>query len=478
VIGTSDSMKKAFVISFEQLPACMLGCYGHQWIETPNLDRLASLSVLFDQHFANDLCMTQNSFPWWTGQTIPQAFEAAEQSPDSLISHLKKQGIQSTLLLESDSEAGRNSRDRSQETFFEEFDHVETVAGRNGFKVSEEKTPVAQLMQAAIERLPEWMGNSQDQLIWIRSEGVPLEPLAPEFFSTLYLDEVLDQEETEDEDSDEAEFTDEPDVLDAELDLSEADERDDHLESDLDAEDWQELIAVVAELFTSPEEWSELDDHERQMARVVYAGYVTLLDQWFGRLLDRILEYAETQPILLIVTAGQGGNELLGPVRQVENWGLFEEISHVPLFIFDSENEQQGNRRQFLSQPADIPVSLAHWLGTPLETVSHSGNNLLAVIRDQSPFPEPVIYAASDQAIALRTAEFYYLQVRNRPTSLDSPDSEEVVTRNERSEQQLYQKPTDRWDVYEQHTQLPEIVAELAAQLEGKRTKHHDQNLS
>jgi len=116
------------------------------------------------------------------------------------------------------------------------------------------------------------------------------------------------QEETEDEDSDEAEFTDEPDVLDAELDLSEADERDDHLESDLDAEDWQELIAVVAELFTSPEEWSELDDHERQMARVVYAGYVTLLDQWFGRLLDRILEYAETQPILLIVTAGQGGN--------------------------------------------------------------------------------------------------------------------------------------------------------------------------
>jgi len=170
--------------------------------------------------------------------------------------------------------------------------------------------------------------------------------------------------------------------------------------------------------------------------------------------------------------------ELLGPVRQVENWGLFEEISHVPLFIFDSENEQQGNRRQFLSQPADIPVSLAHWLGTPLETVSHSGNNLLAVIRDQSPFPEPVIYAASDQAIALRTAEFYYLQVRNRPTSLDSPDSEEVVTRNERSEQQLYQKPTDRWDVYEQHTQLPEIVAELAAQLEGKRTKHHDQNLS
>jgi len=471
MIGTSDSMKKTFVISFEQLPACMLGCYGHQWIETPHFDRLASLSVLFDQHFANDLCTAQNSFPWWTGQTIPQALGTQEQNRSSLISHLKKQGIESTLLLESDSETGRNATTRAQEPFFAEFDHVESVAGQNGFKVSEAETPVAQLMQAAIDRLPEWMGNTQDQLIWIRSEGVPLEPLAPEFFATLYLDEVLDQGADEDELSDETAAAGELDPFDADDDA----EADDDLETDLDAEDWQELITVVAELFTSPEEWVELDEHERQMARVVYAGYVTLLDQWLGRLLDQLLEYAKTQSILLIVTAARGGNELLGPDRQVENWGLFEEMSHVPLLIFDSENEEQGNRRQFLSQPADIPVSLLSWLGVPLEKVSHSGNNLLDVIYDRGPFPEPVIYAASDRAVALRTAEFYYLQLRNQPPT---PNAADATISNERLEKQLYQKPIDRWDVYEQHAQLPEIVAQLSAQLDEKRTKHHDQNLS
>ncbi|MCA9015908.1 MAG: sulfatase-like hydrolase/transferase, partial [Planctomycetaceae bacterium] len=373
-------MKKAFVVSFEQLPACMLGCYGHQWIETPNFDRLASLSVVFDQHFANDLS-THNSYPWWTGQTIPGAFEVqTNENVTTLFKHLKQQGIQSTLLLESDSEAGRNADTRSQEGYFEQFDQVETVTGQNGFKVSEVNTPIAQLMQAALERLPEWMARSEDQLIWIRSEGVPLLPLAPEFFSTLYLDEVLDQGDSDDDLAEEVDASSELDQFDAGL-LTDVDEPS---EVDLEEADWQELVTVVAELFTHPEEWSELEDHERQMARAVYAGYVTLLDQWLGRLLDRLLEYAETQSILLIVTAARGGKELLGPVRQVESWGLFEETTHIPLLIFDSEHKQQGTRRQFLSQSADIPVSVLSWLGIPLEKINGTGTNLLAVIQDQN----------------------------------------------------------------------------------------------
>ena len=312
-------MKKAFVVSFEHLPACMLGCYGHQWIETPNFDRLASLSVVFDQHYANDLS-SQNSYPWWTGQTIPRAFGTqADENGLRLFENLREQGVQSTLLLESDSESGRNADTRTQEKYFKQFDQMETIVGQNGFKVSEVNTPIAQLIQAALKQLPEWMESPQDQLIWIRSEGVPLLPLAPEFFSTLYLDEVLDQEENEDDLEDKTELTEELDQLDS----------DESSEADLDVEDWQELVTVVSELFTNPEEWLELEDHERQMARAVYAGYVTLLDQWFGRLLDQLLEYAESQSILLIVTAARGDSELLGPVRQVENWGLFEEATHV-----------------------------------------------------------------------------------------------------------------------------------------------------
>src|SRR5579864_9398559 len=30
-----------------------LGCYGNDWVETPNLDRLAAEGIVFDQHIAD-----------------------------------------------------------------------------------------------------------------------------------------------------------------------------------------------------------------------------------------------------------------------------------------------------------------------------------------------------------------------------------------------------------------------------------------
>lgn len=44
---------RAIVLSLKQLSRRCLGCYGHEWIETPNLDRLASRGVVFDHCFAS-----------------------------------------------------------------------------------------------------------------------------------------------------------------------------------------------------------------------------------------------------------------------------------------------------------------------------------------------------------------------------------------------------------------------------------------
>lgn len=43
----------AIVLSLDQLSRRCLGCYGHEWIETPNLDRLASRGVVFDHGIAS-----------------------------------------------------------------------------------------------------------------------------------------------------------------------------------------------------------------------------------------------------------------------------------------------------------------------------------------------------------------------------------------------------------------------------------------
>ena len=242
-------------------------------------------------------------------------------------------------------------------------------------------------------------------------------------------------------------------------------------ETDLEAEDWQELVSAVAELFTSPEEWSGLDEQERQMARVVYAGYVTMLDQWFGRFLDRLLEYAESHSLLLIVTAARGGNSLLGPLRQSDMEGLLEESTHIPLMIFQSDTAQAGSRRQFLTQPADLPVALRSWWNVKPEHQSDQGTDLLLLLEDQQEVPEPQIFAADDDTLAMRTSEYYYLESQVNQLS-DGEDYSDDLQKKE-----LYRKPVDRWDVADVHLQSPEVVAEFTSQLMELKQKKHDHHL-
>ena len=45
----------AIVLVLDSLHLGYLGCYGNQWISTPNLDRLAARGVVFDHYFASDL---------------------------------------------------------------------------------------------------------------------------------------------------------------------------------------------------------------------------------------------------------------------------------------------------------------------------------------------------------------------------------------------------------------------------------------
>jgi hypothetical protein len=67
------------VLAVHGLRPDFFGCYGNDWIDTPNLDRLASESVLFDQHFANVPDPTGACRTWQTPDTdLLQLLSTAE----------------------------------------------------------------------------------------------------------------------------------------------------------------------------------------------------------------------------------------------------------------------------------------------------------------------------------------------------------------------------------------------------------------
>jgi arylsulfatase A-like enzyme len=48
-----------------------LGCYGADWVDTPNLDRLAREGVIFDNCYVNNTVCTPSRASIWTGKELP-----------------------------------------------------------------------------------------------------------------------------------------------------------------------------------------------------------------------------------------------------------------------------------------------------------------------------------------------------------------------------------------------------------------------
>ena len=59
---------KVIVIDVCGLHVGYLGCYGNDWIATPNLDRLAAEGIVFDQHYADSPGDESGLRSRWTGR--------------------------------------------------------------------------------------------------------------------------------------------------------------------------------------------------------------------------------------------------------------------------------------------------------------------------------------------------------------------------------------------------------------------------
>jgi hypothetical protein len=70
-----NDLMKILVVEVSALHLGFLGCYGNDWVATPNLDRLAAESIVFDQHFAD---RPESSI---AANTCRYGFPSADQVP-------------------------------------------------------------------------------------------------------------------------------------------------------------------------------------------------------------------------------------------------------------------------------------------------------------------------------------------------------------------------------------------------------------
>jgi len=426
----------AIVVTFDRLPVGFLACYGNGWIATPSFDRLAAQSALFHQHFAD--CPDFDGMPkaWWRGRYQGRR---AGNSADRvwLPALLADHGVTLRLLLETTADKGTAEIGQFPP------ECTESVRGTDGLDVAPEETPFFRLVARAQRDLRLLRTSRREPwLLWIKSRGVPVPWLAPRAFAAQFLDVADDQEaDHEPAEGDEAESEEKGMV-------------------ELSGSQFDDLLRSMAQLPTGRKSRDALSGVERGLMRRVYGGYVALLDEALGRLLDQVEQDAATAPTLLIVTAARGMT-VREPGLLLDVWEqLAEETVHTPLFV-RPVGMSRGVRRQELVQTVDLLPTLAEWFGINVSATALDGKSLLPLIRGEKGEPRSRALIADGQRLAgIRTSEYYLVTQQ-----ADGDDCGEKEGGEGSDRRRLFAKPEDLWETNDIAAQSPDMVDQLAVQL-------------
>ncbi len=118
-------------------------------------------------------------------------------------------------------------------------------------------------------------------------------------------------------------------------------------------------------------ELSAFTPEEMKYIRAAYLAEVTLVDRWIGKLLDKITQMGLWDNTTLIFTTDHGyyfGEH--GVVGKRSEWGLYEEITHLPLII-RSPVAPAPRRVEAIVQPPDLMPTILDLCGVEHPPAMH-----------------------------------------------------------------------------------------------------------
>lgn len=375
--------KNVIVVMFDSLQYNYLGCYGNDWIKTPNMDAFARQGVLFENAYTEGLPTVPARHAMHTGRfTLPFSGWVPLSLEDTTIADLCwGQGIETALIYDSGPyrmpkfgynrgfdtsiflhghEVDANFYNRYPDPLDQPEDYIEdhilqeadAVAGasviapikdeindylrQQQFWKSPEDRYCAKTMKKAIEWL-NTVDRTQPFFLWIDSFD-PHEPWNP---PSVYMKTPCPYD---------------PDYKGKDMFLP--------------------MMIEVEGIYT---------EEELHHVRMLYAELVTLCDEQFGRLLDAVrrLGLEDNTMVLMVSDHGEpmgNGEHGHGIMRKVRPWP-YEELAHVPM-LMRAPGLPQGKRIKAFVQSCDVAPTVCDWLGLG-EQPFHQGRSLLPLARGE-----------------------------------------------------------------------------------------------
>jgi len=167
---------KAVVLTFDRLPAYWLSCYGNPSAPTPNCDALAAQSIVFDEHFTENVDSSARNHAWWTGcYQFPRSHDAQLHFPN-VFSAFQGHQIETALFVEKSDQDGSIPLPA-----FSTASSAEPK--RSSVRIFEAAT-TCELIAGGIDCINGWQGeNVASWLLWLKASGITVPSASSQLIS-------------------------------------------------------------------------------------------------------------------------------------------------------------------------------------------------------------------------------------------------------------------------------------------------------
>lgn len=374
---------KAIMLMFDSLNRAMLPPYGCDWVKAPNFTRLAGHSVRFDRCYAGSLPCMPARRELHTGRYnfLHRSWSPIEPYDDSVIEMLGDHGIYTHLITDH-----VHYWEDGGATYHTRYSSFEFFRGQEGDKWK------------GVVQEPDHCEHSAQKCLLGRPNAV----------NRQYMRREAEHSQTL--------------MFDAALEFLDTNKAADHWFLQIEAFDPHEPFFTYEryrELYdmTEAEGMSDWPDYgkshytaeQADFMRNAYGALVSMCDANLGRLLDKMDAEGLWEDTLLIVNTDHG--ILLG---EHGYWGknsmpCYEEIAHIPLFVWDPRSKKRSEGRSALVQTIDLPVTLLDYFGIA-PTADMQGKSLRTVLEHDTPVREGALFGIYGGHVGCTDGDHIYLR--------------------------------------------------------------------
>lgn len=330
---------KAIMVMFDTLRRKALPAYGNEWIKAPNFNRLGEKTAVFDNFYVGSLPCMPARRELHTGRYnfLHRSWGPLEPFDDSMPEILKNNGVYTHLVTDHS-----HYFEDGGATYHNRYSTWEGFRGQEGDRW---KAHIGDI------EIPEQLESV--------SKGVS--------FKQNFVNRMYQQKE-----EDLSAYK----TFEAGLEFIETNKKEDNWFLQIECFDPHEP-------FYTPQKYKDIYSHEYkgkqfdwpsykpvteseeavEHANYEYAALVSMCDAYLGKVLDVMDKYDMWKDTMLIVNTDHGF--LLG---EHEWWGknvqpVYDEIAHIPFFIWDPRLKVMNERRKALCQTIDIAPTLLEFFG-------------------------------------------------------------------------------------------------------------------